>query len=113
MELLLNTSNPLIMIGLTLIIAFIIFVSRKIEQEGLLAVTMIAVIGLLIYHSVYLDNLLSTQEALITQAYRCLAADLILLLVSFISFLWIDDIVAKKKKVKSYDDSLSWFWNKL
>lgn len=113
MELVLNTSNPLIMIGLTLIIVLIILLSRKMEKEGLLAVTMVAVIGLLIYHSVYLDNLLTTQEALITQAYRCLAADLVLLLVSFISFLWIDDIVAKKKKVKSYDDSLSWFWNKL
>ena len=113
MDVLLNTSNPLAIIILTLIVALIIFLARKSEKEVILIVEMVCVILLLVYHSVYLDSLVSTQEELISQAYHCLAADLILLLISFISFLWVDDIVAKKKKLKSYDDSLSWFWNKL
>ena len=113
MDVLLNTSNPLAIVILTLLVALIIFLARKSEKEVILIVEMVCVILLLVYHSVYLDSLVSTQEELISQTYHCLAVDLILLLISFISFLWVDDIVAKKKKLKSYDDSLSWFWNKL
>jgi len=39
--------------------------------------------------------------------------DLIFILLSFISYLWIDDIEAKVKKKKSIDNSLDWFWNKV
>lgn len=113
MDVLLNTSSPLVIVFLTLLVALIIYLSRKSEKEVFLIIEMVVIILLLVYHSVYLDSLLSSQEELISQAYHCLAVDLILLLISFISFLWVDDVVAKKKKLKSYDDSLSWFWNKL
>lgn len=113
MDVLLNTSSPLVIVFLTLLVALIIYLSRKSEREIFLIAEMVVIILLLVYHSVYLDSLLSNQEELISQAYHCLAVDLILLLISFISFLWVDDVVAKKKKLKSYDDSLSWFWNKL
>ena len=37
----------------------------------------------------------------------------LVILLSFVSYLWIDDIEAKEKKKKSIDDSLSWFWTKV
>ena len=113
MQVLLNTSSPIMIITLTILVALIIFISKKSENGVLLIISMALILFLLIYHSIYLDSLASDQSALISQAYHCLAVDLVLLLISFISFLWIDDIIAKDKKLKSYDDSLSWFWDKI
>ncbi len=110
---LLNTANPIMIIVYTLIVAGIIFLSRKSESVIFIIFLIVAIIGLLIYHSIVLDILDSTQEVLISQTYHCIAVDLVLLLLTFISYLWVDDLVARKKKLKSYDDSLSWFWNKI
>ena len=112
MELFLNTSNPIMILIITAIIVSVIFVSRKAEMAWPLIVVMVAIVGYLIYHSVSLDKL-ESGSAEISTYYHCIACDLIYTLITFLSYLWVDDIVAKKKKLKSYDDSLSWFWNKL
>lgn len=113
MELIFNTANPIMIIAYTLIIALVICFSKKTENAILIIAAIAVIVCMLIYHSITLDGLNSAESELISNVYRCIAVDLVLLLLSFISFLWIDDIIAKKKKIKSYDDSLSWFWNKL
>lgn len=112
MELFLNTSNPITMLVIVAVMALVITLSRKAEIVWPLILLMIGITGYLIYHSVQLDSLEKGSE-LISIVYHCIACDLIYMLITFISYLWVDDIVAKKKKLKSYDDSLSWFWNKL
>ncbi len=112
MEIYLNTSNPLMILILVAVIGLVIFFSRKAEIAWPLIILMVGIVGYLIYHSILLDNLEKGSE-LISTVYHCIACDLICMLVTFISYLWVDDIIAKKKKLKSYDDSLSWFWNKL
>ena len=44
---------------------------------------------------------------------RSILVDFVFIFLSFISYLWIDDIQAKVEKKKSIDDSLSWFWAKV
>ncbi len=39
--------------------------------------------------------------------------DFAFVLVSYLAYLWIDDIEAKVKNKKSIDDSLEWFWKKI
>ena len=41
---------------------------------------------------------------------RCIAIDFVFILISFFSYLWVDDIEAKAKNKKSIDNSLDWFW---
>lgn len=112
MELYLNTSNPISILIIVAVMALIIFISRKAEITWPLIILMVGIVGYLIYHSIQLDSVEKGSE-IISIIYHCIACDLIYMLISFMSYLWIDDIVAKKKKLKSYDDSLSWFWNKL
>jgi DMSO/TMAO reductase YedYZ heme-binding membrane subunit len=112
MELIFNTANPLVLMVYVLVTATIIFIGRKLEQAWPLIALMVYTVGLLVYHSVTLDGLVSGSE-MISTVYHCIAFDLILILLTFISYLWVDDIIAKKRKLKSYDDSLSWFWNKI
>ena len=112
MELFLNTANPLMIIALVAIMSVIILISRRAEMAWPLIILMAGITGYLIYHSVLLDSLPKGSDS-ISGVYHCIACDLIYMLIAFISYLWVDDIVARKKKLKSYDDSLSWFWNKL
>ena len=112
MELLLNTSAPIAILVVTLVISGVIYFSRNAEIAWPLIIAMAIIVFCLIYHSVVLDSLEKGSEQ-ISVVYHCIACDLIYMLISFISYLWVDDIIAKKKKLKSYDDSLSWFWNKL
>ena len=41
---------------------------------------------------------------------RCIAIDFVFVGISFFSYLWVDDIEAKEKGIKSVDTSLDWFW---
>ena len=112
MELYLNTSNPIMILLVTVIVLLVIYVSRISEKAWPLIITMVVILGYLIFHSFLLTTLEKGSE-LISTVYHCIACDLIYTLMVFMSYLWVDDIIAKKKKLKSYDDSLSWFWNKL
>lgn len=113
MEILTNTANPIIIIMYTCIAAGIIMLGKKTETPILPGCLILISIFLLVTHSVQLEGLNSDEAISISTTYISLAYDFILLLLSFISYLWIDDIVAKKKNKKSYDDSLSWFWDKI
>ncbi|MBR2289775.1 MAG: hypothetical protein IJ867_04050 [Clostridia bacterium] len=112
MELFLNTANPIMILAIVAVMSLVIFISRKAEIAWPLIILMVCITGYLIYHSVTLDQLEKGSE-LISSVYHCIACDLLYMLVAFISYLWVDDIIAKKKNLKSYDDSLSWFWNKM
>ena len=58
-----------------------------------------------------IDNVIPRND--ISQVYLCIAMDFLWLLISFLGYLWIDDIAATKFNKKSYDNSLTWFWDKL
>lgn len=113
MEILLNTANPIIIIMYTLIISGIIYLSKRTKKPVLLIVLVIGIIAMLVFHTISLEKINSNKEESISDLYHSIATDLVFLFLVFISYLWVDDIRAKDKKLKSYDDSLGWFWNKI
>lgn len=112
MILLLNTSKPIMILVYTLIIALLIFCAKESKNPIMIFVPMVIVVGMLINHSVLLEKS-AADEIFTNELYKCIGMDLIFLLLTFISYLWVDDLSAKKHNKKSYDDSLSWFWEKL
>ena len=90
-----------------------IILGRKLELSFLPGISTIGNLVFLVYHSVKLDGITSEEAIYTNIEYNYLLVGFALLLISFIAFLWVDDIVAKKKNKKSYDDSLSWFWDKI
>lgn len=44
---------------------------------------------------------------------RCIVIDFLFVLITFFSYLWVDDIESKFKGTKSIDNSLDWFWKKI
>lgn len=105
--------NPILIAFVTLAIVAVIAFAKKIEKPLLVAVLIIANLVLLIYHSYVLNTIPAELVNAISDIYLCIAMDFLWLLISFLAYLWIDDIVARKFNMKSYDNSLSWFWEKL
>lgn len=109
----LNTANRIEIVIITLATVGVIALGRKTEKAVFPGVLIIVNLVLLLYHSYILNSISSLFENQISQIYLCLAMDFLWLLISFLGYLWIDDIVAIKFNKKSYDNSMSWFWNKL
>lgn len=110
---LLNTANYLQIIVITLATVGVIAFARKVEKPIFPGVLIVVNLFLLLYHTYVLNTLPAYLEQRISQTYLCLAMDFLWLLISFLGYLWIDDIRAVKFNKKSYDNSMSWFWNKL
>ncbi len=104
------SSAPIMTLLLTMITVILIVLGRKLELPQLPIMIVVYSLGLLVYHTVWINN----SEILDTSPlYLSIAVDLVMLFLGFITYLWIDDIVAKNKHIKSYSDALSWFWDKL
>ncbi len=112
MSLDLNTANPIVILILTFVAILIVILSRKTEKRFFSIIGMFTMVIFLIYHSIVLNNLERDSE-LIIQTYHCMVVDLAIFLIFFFSFLWVDNIISKKRKLESYEDSLGWFWEKL
>lgn len=72
-------------------------------------------IGLLIFSVILLINsCLSIDlvpEGSRYEVYMSIAVEFFLILMCYITYLWIDDLNARRLNLKSYDDSLVWMWN--
>lgn len=113
MENFLNTSNHIEIIIITLATVGIITLARKTEKPFFMAGLIILHLAMLLYHSYVLNRLPAIYEEQISNVYLCLAMDFLWLLLSFLGYLWIDDIRGIKLNKKNYDNSMAWFWNKI
>lgn len=103
-----------LMIGIvTLIMVLVIVFARKIENTILPSFLILLNLALLVYHTYIVNYLPVGLEDAISRVYMYIATDFLWILISFLAYLWIDDISARKFNKKSYDNSISWFWDKL
>lgn len=72
-------------------------------------------IGLLIFSSILLINSCLSIDLIPEESryevYMSIAVEFFLILMCYITYLWIDDLNARRLNLKSYDDSLVWMWN--
>ena len=108
-----NFANPLILLVVTLIYVLILILSRETKKSAIAAVMLFIFIVLLVVHTImYISGKTLTTNQLSVVSFT-MVFDLIFVLLSFIAYLWVDDIEAKVKKKKSIDNSLDWFWGKV
>lgn len=102
--------------GFSILIALILFIlvlllgketKKSIIPGTMLIVFLVIIVGHSIEYSLVKIPEIQTQIAI------SLAVDFVFILLSFFSYLWIDDLDAKKNKKKSIDNSLDWFWSKV
>lgn len=110
---LVNIANPVILLlALFLTICFI-YIGKGAKNAYVALIPLIVFLILLVMHSMQLLILPAGYEEMIPLLAKCLSTDFIMILISYLAYLWIDDIEAKAKKKKSIDDSLEWLWKKV
>ena len=108
-----NISDPLTLVLMLAATILLIFLGQEIKKSYVTAIPLIAYLIILVIHVAQFVTL-SEEYRYMTQALsRCVAIDFVFILLTFFSYLWVDDIEAKANNKKSLDNSLDWFWKKI
>ncbi len=108
-----DLTNPLTLLLVVLATALLVFLGQEVKKSSIAIIPLICFLALLITHVVQVCTLQADYAYLSTTLYKCLALDFLFILVTFFSYLWIDDLEAKKNNIKSIDNSLDWFWKEI
>lgn len=108
-----DISNPLTLILMLAATVLLIFLSQEIKKSYTTAITLFIYLVILIVHVTQIATLSEEFRYMITTLSRCIAIDFVFVLITFFSYLWVDDIEAKARGKKSIDNSLDWFWKKV
>lgn len=108
-----DISNPLTLLLMLAATVLLIFLAKEINRSAVSGIVLFAYLILLIVHVAQLTTLSEEYRYMISTITRCLAIDFVFILISFFAYLWVDDVEAKIKGKKSYNNSLDWFWKKV
>ena len=108
-----DISNPLTLVLMLAMTVLLIFLAQEIKRSSVAAIMLFAYLVMLIMHVAQLATLSEEFRYMLTTLSRCVAIDFVFILITFFSYLWVDDIEAKVKGKKSIDNSLDWFWKKV
>ena len=108
-----DLTNPLTLLLVVLATSLLIFLGQEIKRSSVAVVPLISFLALLIVHVVQVSTLPTDYVYLESTLYKCLAIDFLFILVTFFSYLWVDDLEAKKNNIRSIDNSLDWFWKEI
>lgn len=108
---LLNTVQPLTVLLLLTVSVLLVFLGKEVKKPVFPAIVLIAFLIILVIHAVQLF-MPSYEEFYVTIRY-CIAFELTMVLLTFFSYLWVDDVSSKFYKKKSIDNSLDWFWKQV
>lgn len=108
-----NIAEPGYTISFLLLSVFIVLLGKEVKKSIIPGILLIGYLILLVMHMVQYATLSNEYMYLANNIANCIAFDFAFVLLSYISYLWIDDIEAKYKNKKSIDNSLDWFWKKV
>lgn len=106
-----DTTAPLTVLLLIAATVLLIFLGKEVKKPFIPALALIFFLIVLVLHCVLL-SMPSYEEYYVTIRY-CIAFELVMVFITFFSYLWIDDIASKFYNKKSIDDSLDWFWKQI
>ena len=108
-----NFTNPVTLLVVALLFVLVLILAKETKKSVLTAIMLFVFVALLVVHTIMYTTGTELEEAVLSDLIFTMVFDLIFVLLSFVSYLWVDDIEAKFKKKKSIDNSLDWFWNKV
>ena len=109
----LNITNPLTLFLILLAVVLLIFLGQEVKKSVAVAIPLFAFLILLVIHVAQVTTLSEDLAYLASTLYKCIALDFLFILITFFSYLWVDDIEAKSNNKKSIDNSLDWFWREI
>ncbi len=110
---LLNMSNPVILLLMLCATILLIFLAQEIKKSFIAGLVLFAYLGILGVHVFQISTLLEEFKVFTPILSKCIIIDFVFVFISFLSYLWVDDIEAKAKGKKSICNSLDWLWKKV
>lgn len=108
-----NFTSPVTVVVGVVLFLLVLYLARETKKAWIVAALLFIFIGVLVGHTIEFATIARQSE----EAYKAITTssifDFMFILISFLSYLWIDDMEAKEGKKRSIDNSLSWFWNKV
>ncbi len=108
-----DLTNPLTLLLVVLATSLLIFLGQEIKKSSVAMIPLVLFLILLITHVVQVSSLSQDYAYLSGIIYRSIVWDFLFILITFFSYLWIDDLEAKKNNKRSIDNSLDWFWKEI
>ena len=101
----LDLTNPLVLLAAVLIYAVLMILGKEFKKSVLPAISLfLFLITLAIYGvQIILSKNAATNQLIIS----CIGYNAILVFLSYISYLWVDDIKAKAQNKKSIDNRIT------
>lgn len=109
-----DVTEPLTLLLITIATVLLIFLGKELKKPYIPGITLFAYLILIAMHGIQLFELTpELHDVYFKLLIRCITVDCLMIFISFIAYLWVDDIASKFYKKKSLDNSLDWFWNKI
>ena len=109
----LNLTNPLTLLLVVLATALLIFLGQEVKRSSIAILPLMCFLVSLVVHVVQVSTLSEDLAFLSSTLYKNIAVDFLFILLTFFSYLWVDDLEAKKNNIRSVDNSLDWFWREI
>ena len=105
-----DLSIPLFTLIALVIAIGLVIIAKWTKKSIIASINLFIFLALIIIHIFQFTTAYDEMYKALTLS---IAYDFGLILITFIGYLWVDDIEAKVKNKTSVDNSLDWFWNKL
>lgn len=110
---LVNFTQPITILTALVLFVLVLLLGKETKKSVFPAIMLGVFLIIIAGHSIEFALLKENVEELKSVIAQCITVDFVFILLSFLSYLWIDDIETKANKKKSIDDSLNWFWTKV
>ncbi len=108
-----NFTNPVVILIAVILFALVLYLGRETKKSFIVGIMLFVFIAILLCHTIEFMTIAQSNQEVYKAITRTATIDLVFIFLSFISYLWVDDIEVKAGKKKSIDNSLEWFWNKV
>ncbi len=108
-----NFTNPISIVVAVVLFVLVLYLGRELKKSLVVGIMLFLFIALLVGHTIEFITIANTSEVVYKAITTSATYDLVFIFLSFISYLWVDDIEVKAGKKKSIDNGLEWFWNKV
>ena len=106
-----NLSDPYAIVIALMFTSLLIILGKEFKKSILPGICLAIFLGLILMHTV--QSFIIVDDAIRTILSRSITVEAIMIFLSYIAYLWVDDIESKEKNRKSIDNSLDWFWKKV
>ena len=110
---LIDLSSPYNVFITLILYVLILFVAKQNKRSNIVCIMLLVFLAIIVGHTIEFIVIQDPTGQVTKTLANCIAVDFVFSFLSFVGFLWMDDVESKERKIKSVDNSLDWFWKKV